>query len=113
MGGGPCIVIIRGREGLAAIDRYVATGAPGKQPDREALTAELRHQIEASCTLSYYLPLYEAVEGHEFEDDDLKAIVEFHSRIAANLMRMSPTEIERAGAELMLLNLALAEKYAD
>jgi len=89
MGGGPCIYIITGEEAQAAIDRYDAS-----HPPRKADTTLLRRQIEASCTLSYYLSLYAATEEGEIEQTAFAPIIAFHRRIADGIQNMSATEIE-------------------
>jgi hypothetical protein len=109
MGGGPCVVIIEGQEALAAVDRYDADRTIHPKAD----TAQLRHQIEASCTLSYYLSLYAAAESEEVKQSDFAPVIEFHKRVAAGLRSMTATEIEAAGRELKAVNLALAEKYSE
>ena len=101
----PCIVIINGEQGLAAIAR-----ANSLRSDLD--TSSLEAAIEASCELSTFTTLVKLIRHEPVPLKVLNQIVEFHSSIAISISNMNQAQVNSATEELRELNLKLAGKVS-
>lgn len=101
----PCVIIITGNDGYAAIERYSESDIEPKA-DVHALAG----QVTASCELATFTTLVNLHLGRPLAFPVLKKIIAFHEHIANDIMEMSVEEIEVATDELRELNKKLAAK---
>lgn len=101
----PCVIIISGAEGYAAVERYNESDI-----DPKADTHSLEGQITASCDLAQFTTHVNIALGRPIAFKALEKIIEFHEHIAADIMEMSVEEIEAAAGELRDLNERLSRK---